>query len=83
MKAEHEHVGQAPRHKGQRTPSSCGRGHRARRHTRASRPAWLLAHDARVLLIPGRSSLDHLTENIATSNVRLDADTTAVLDGLA
>jgi pyridoxine 4-dehydrogenase len=45
--------------------------------------AWLLAHDARVLLIPGTSSLDHLTQNIATSDVRLDPGTMAVLDGLA
>ena len=44
--------------------------------------AWLLAHDPRVLLIPGTSSLDHLTENIATSDVNLDADTMAVLDRL-
>jgi pyridoxine 4-dehydrogenase len=44
--------------------------------------AWLLAHDPRVLLIPGTSSLDHLTENIATSDVKLDADTMAVLDRL-
>ena len=44
--------------------------------------AWLLAHDPRVLLIPGTSSLDHLTENIATSDVQLDADTMAVLDRL-
>jgi pyridoxine 4-dehydrogenase len=44
--------------------------------------AWLLAHDPRVLLIPGTSSLDHLTENIATSDVKLDADTMAALDRL-
>jgi pyridoxine 4-dehydrogenase len=44
--------------------------------------AWLLAHDARVLLIAGTSNLDHLTENIATSTVLLDADTMAVLDRL-
>jgi aryl-alcohol dehydrogenase-like predicted oxidoreductase len=44
--------------------------------------AWLLAHDACVLLIAGTSNLDHLTENIATSTVQLDADTMAVLDRL-
>ena len=44
--------------------------------------AWLLAHDARVLLIAGTSNLDHLTENIATSTVQLDADTIAVLNRL-
>ena len=45
--------------------------------------AWLLAHDPHVLLIPGTSNLDHLTENIATANVHLDAATIAVLDSLA
>jgi aryl-alcohol dehydrogenase-like predicted oxidoreductase len=45
--------------------------------------AWLLAHDARVLLIPGTSSLDHLAENMATAAVHLDTDTTARLDELA
>jgi pyridoxine 4-dehydrogenase len=45
--------------------------------------AWLLAHDPHILLIPGTSSLEHLVENVATSDVRLDADTMAVLDGLA
>jgi len=44
--------------------------------------AWLLAHDARVLLIAGTSNLEHLTENIATSDVQLDADTMAVLNRL-
>lgn len=45
--------------------------------------AWLLAHDPHILLIPGTSSLKHLNENVATADVRLDADTVAVLDGLA
>jgi aryl-alcohol dehydrogenase-like predicted oxidoreductase len=45
--------------------------------------AWLLAHDPHVLLIPGTSNLDHLTENIATADVHLDAATIAVLDRLA
>jgi len=45
--------------------------------------AWLLAHDPHILLIPGTSSLKHLNENVATADVRLDADTMAVLDGLA
>ena len=45
--------------------------------------AWLLGHDPHILLIPGTSSLKHLTENVATADVRLDADTTAQLDGLA
>ncbi|MCU1459083.1 MAG: pdxI [Actinomycetia bacterium] len=45
--------------------------------------AWLLAHDPRILLIPGTSSLDHLIENMATADVHLGAETIAVLDGLA
>jgi pyridoxine 4-dehydrogenase len=45
--------------------------------------AWLLAHDPHILLIPGTSSLEHLDENVATADVRLDAATMAVLDGLA
>jgi pyridoxine 4-dehydrogenase len=45
--------------------------------------AWLLAHDAHTLLIPGTSSLDHLNENMATANVHLDAETMTILDGLA
>ena len=45
--------------------------------------AWLLAHDPNILLIPGTSSLEHLEENLATADVRLDAATMAALDGLA
>jgi len=45
--------------------------------------AWLLGHDPHILLIPGTTSLKHLTENVATADVRLDADTTAQLDRLA
>jgi pyridoxine 4-dehydrogenase len=45
--------------------------------------AWLLAHDPRVLLIPGTSHVGHLTENVATGTVHLDADTIATLDALA
>ena len=44
--------------------------------------AWLLAHAPEVLVIPGTSSLRHLTENVATGQVHLDVDTLAVLDGL-
>ncbi|MBJ7600374.1 oxidoreductase [Candidatus Nephthysia bennettiae] len=44
--------------------------------------AWLLAHDPNVLVIPGTSSLDHLTENVGTAQVHLDAGTMAELDGL-
>jgi pyridoxine 4-dehydrogenase len=45
--------------------------------------AWLLAHDPHILLIPGTSSLEHLDENVATADVRLDAATMAALDVLA
>ena len=45
--------------------------------------AWLLAHDPHILLIPGTSSLEHLNENVAAADVRLDAATMAALDGLA
>ncbi|MEA2682280.1 MAG: pyridoxine 4-dehydrogenase [Chloroflexota bacterium] len=45
--------------------------------------AWLLAHDPRILLIPGTSSPEHLAENVATRHVLLDADTMTMLDGLA
>ncbi len=45
--------------------------------------AWLLAHDPHILLIPGTSSLEHLDENVATADVRLDAATMAVLMVLA
>ena len=45
--------------------------------------AWLLAHDPRILLIPGTSSPDHLAENVATRHLKLDADTMAMLDALA
>jgi aryl-alcohol dehydrogenase-like predicted oxidoreductase len=45
--------------------------------------AWLLGHDPHILMIPGTSSLKHLTENVDTADLRLDADTMAQLDGLA
>ena len=45
--------------------------------------AWLLAHDPHILLIPGTSSLEHLNENVAAADVRLDAATMAALDVLA
>jgi aryl-alcohol dehydrogenase-like predicted oxidoreductase len=45
--------------------------------------AWLLAHDPHILLIPGTSSLEHLDENVATADVRLDAAMMAVLEVLA
>ncbi len=45
--------------------------------------AWLLHHGPHVLLIPGTASLEHLAENVAAGEVRLDAATVAVIDGLA
>jgi aryl-alcohol dehydrogenase-like predicted oxidoreductase len=45
--------------------------------------AWLLAHDPRILLIPGTSSPAHLAENVATADVHLEAATIKELDDLA
>jgi aryl-alcohol dehydrogenase-like predicted oxidoreductase len=45
--------------------------------------AWLLQHAPHTLLIAGTSSLDHLVENAAVGDIRLDAATVAALDGLA
>lgn len=45
--------------------------------------AWLLGHAPHVLLIPGTASLEHLEDNVAAGQVRLDTETVAVLDGLA
>ena len=45
--------------------------------------AWQLAHYAGTLLIPGTASAQHLDENIAAGDLRLDAGTLATLDGLA
>ena len=44
--------------------------------------AWLLAQAPNVLLIPGTSSPDHLRENLAVSEIQLDAEARSVLDGL-
>lgn len=44
--------------------------------------AWLLAQAPTVLLIPGTSSPDHLRENLAVADLRLDAEALALLDGL-
>ncbi len=45
--------------------------------------AWLLAHSPNTLLIPGTSSLEHLAENVAAADVRLDPDMMDILNGLA
>jgi pyridoxine 4-dehydrogenase len=45
--------------------------------------AWLLAHSPRTLLIAGTRSPRHLAENVASAQVRLDAEALAALDALA
>ncbi len=45
--------------------------------------AWLLAHAPDILLIPGTSSLHHLADNVGAGRVHIDAETIAILDGLA
>lgn len=45
--------------------------------------AWLLAHDAQTLLIPGTSNVAHLEQNLAAGDVRLDAATVAALDAVS
>lgn len=45
--------------------------------------AWLLAHYARTLLIPGTASADHLKENLAAADVELGPDAMARLDAQA
>ena len=42
--------------------------------------AWLLAHYEETLLIPGTANPDHLAENIAAGDIRLDPDTLKELD---
>jgi aryl-alcohol dehydrogenase-like predicted oxidoreductase len=43
--------------------------------------AWLLAHDDRMLLIPGTSSVAHLEDNLAAGDVALDGADLATLEG--
>jgi pyridoxine 4-dehydrogenase len=45
--------------------------------------AWLLAHSANTLLIPGTGSIRHLEENIAVGAIELDDETMAALDAVA
>jgi pyridoxine 4-dehydrogenase len=45
--------------------------------------AWLLHRAPNVLLIPGTSSVAHLRENLAATDVELTADTLARLDAIA
>jgi pyridoxine 4-dehydrogenase len=45
--------------------------------------AWTLAQGDHVLLIPGTSSIEHLEENMAVTEIELDADEIGRLDGAA
>ena len=45
--------------------------------------AWLLHRSPNILLIPGTSSLAHLRENLAASQLKLSQETLAELDGIA
>jgi pyridoxine 4-dehydrogenase len=57
----------------------------ARRHLASTSQvalAWLLETSAMTLLIPGTSSIEHLEENVATAELRLDADDVASLDAI-
>lgn len=42
--------------------------------------AWLLAHDPRILLVPGTADLAHLEENLAAADIDLDDRTKATLN---
>ncbi|MBV8972075.1 MAG: aldo/keto reductase [Sphingomonadaceae bacterium] len=44
--------------------------------------AWLLTKDDALVTIPGTANLDHLEENWAARDIRLDAETMARLDAL-
>ena len=45
--------------------------------------AWLLRRAANILLIPGTSSIAHLRENLAVSQLHLPVSAIAALDGIA
>jgi len=45
--------------------------------------AWLLQRSPNILLIPGTSSVSHLKENLATSDLVLPAEEIAALNGIA
>jgi len=45
--------------------------------------AWLLARSPVLLPIPGTSSVEHLEENVAAAELKLDKDTIRELDGIA
>ena len=44
--------------------------------------AWLLQRSPNILLIPGTSSVDHLSENLAAADLQLPAETLASLDSI-
>ena len=44
--------------------------------------AWQLAHNPTTMLIPGTGSVDHLEENVAAAQVRLDRSQLARLDAV-
>ncbi|SEQ77142.1 Predicted oxidoreductase [Faunimonas pinastri] len=44
--------------------------------------AWLLQRSPNILLIPGTSSLGHLRENLAATELKLSEDVVAELDGI-
>jgi aryl-alcohol dehydrogenase-like predicted oxidoreductase len=45
--------------------------------------AWLLARSPVMLPIPGTSRVEHLEENVAAAELKIDANTIQELDGLA
>ncbi|WP_404423382.1 aldo/keto reductase family oxidoreductase [Thalassospira australica] len=45
--------------------------------------AWLLQRSANILLIPGTSSPEHLSQNLAAASLKLPVDAVAELDGIA
>lgn len=45
--------------------------------------AWLLQRSANILLIPGTSSSEHLTQNLAAASLKLPVDAVADLDRIA
>lgn len=44
--------------------------------------AWLLQRSPNILLIPGTSSLQHLRENLKSTEIRLSPDIVGLLDGI-
>ena len=44
--------------------------------------AWLLEHSPNLLLIPGTGSVEHLAQNVAVGDIRLDEETRTALDAI-